>query len=119
MPGELEQLCMENAHNGRALKRANEELLEACKDVIARPHIKKPRKVTLTIEVTPRMEEDGLNYPEVAFGVDRKLPGFQSGKVPAVVRGGLVRAAGQMDIEDNMPAGNPDNVVEIGGANNG
>jgi hypothetical protein len=76
---------------GRLIEQVNEEILRACKDVLSRPNLDKNRKVTVTTEIKPDLDqESGQNWPTINWGVSTTLPAISRKGLRALVRNGEV-----------------------------
>lgn len=78
-PG-LVPIGIEYLSEGKVLRRVNERLQEAAKDCVLRPNLVKARTVTITIDVWPEADSDGVlqvisdgkvktSYPDIKFGM--------------------------------------------------
>jgi hypothetical protein len=72
-------------------EQANAALDRVCRDLIDRPRITKPRKVTVEIELVSNPDDEGAdNYPEVNWSVRWSVPGSRSITTRAFVEDGQV-----------------------------
>lgn len=82
----LEEISLANVGMGGAEEKFNEALARVAKDVIARSAIAGSRKVTLTVELAPDVQEEG-NFPDVNWKVSWSVPGSKGMATKAYVEG--------------------------------
>ena len=88
----MSNISIGTLHQGRLMEQVDEALASVCADVVARPGVDMPRKVTVTITVTPDYNaEIDQNFPEIQANVDKKIPGAKLGKQVGQVIGGSVQ----------------------------
>jgi hypothetical protein len=86
----LVELTAEAVDDGRAMDALNVALERIAQDVIERPGVGGARKVTLVISVTPTLDDDMNNMPEIHASVAWKLPGWAGAATFGKVEDGKV-----------------------------
>jgi hypothetical protein len=87
----LEPISVENIGMGRLIEKANEGLSRIAQDAVDRPRNKKPRKLTVEVEIAPNQEEEGdLNLPDVAWSVKWSMPGEKGVTARGIVQDGKI-----------------------------
>jgi cell division septation protein DedD len=97
---QYEQISLENIQAGQLVEQVNAALIRIARDVVRRPRLSKGRKVTIEIEITPKIDDvSGRNYPSIDWDVAWKVPGQAGMTTRAFVEGDKVV------INTNDPAG--------------
>ena len=91
----LKELTLDLIELGAAKEAVNQALAKAGDDVTGRAHIEKPRTITLTISLTPRLKHLGegqlpVNQPDVEWNIKSSLPGEKGMATKAIVKNGKV-----------------------------
>ena len=89
---------LQKLDDGQALRLIDEALEKISEDCNARPETKGKRKVQITIEASPKLDDSGeLDLVEVGFSAKTTVPGKKSKTYPMI--GGL----GQLHFDEANP----------------
>ena len=72
---EIKELQLDTLDSDKAVKKINELIAKAAKDIQARPRVKKDRVITLQVCITSDPDEDGNNFPKVIWKANHAFPG--------------------------------------------
>jgi len=73
---ELQAVSFGNIQSGELLAEANDAIKKVCEDVVIRNRIAKARQVSISIKITPEVDEaSGLNQPVIDWEVKHSIPG--------------------------------------------
>lgn len=92
----LKALTLDTVELGNCKEAVDDALQEICKDVVHRSLIDKPRKVTLEISLTPKIQTNHttggtINAPEIDWKVKQAVPGKTGMTTRAFVEGEEVK----------------------------
>ena len=107
----MERLKIEHLLAGEMSGQIEEALSRLTADVIARPGLKKARRLTLSVEIVPLVDQvSQRNYPEISVELKTAIPGSKGMGVRGIAQGNQILinpgdmedAPGQLTIEDEL-----------------
>lgn len=87
--GHIQPLTLDSIDIGSLLEEANAAIERVSNDVLERPHLDKPRKVVVEIEITPDLQGHNghfINMPVVNYKVKHTIPGTKGNETRAMVK---------------------------------
>ena len=105
----LQKLTLERLDLGALVETANQTMDEIATDAINRPHLDKARTMTITLKITPKVEDSQAGHgnqtvePEIDWEIKHTVPG-RSGRT---TRAFVNKTTGELAISDNDPFETP------------
>lgn len=89
---EIQDLRIGTIDNGKAQARLDEYIGKIAADVVGRSGVKKPRTVTLQVEIIPDVDpETGVNMPKIGWKVSHAVPGAKGSITSSFVEDGKLK----------------------------